>query len=168
MKNKSTLFIIVGLLVFLVFIFFVGREKTVSIDEADDLLSRARSEARAITASSKKDFTKINVDEYLNIYNGSDDQLIFVGSGNCNYCKIAEPIVQNIMFVQNIEINYVSTDDFTEESEEKFMTSNEKLNSFSTPLIMVVSNGKIKDSLSELTDSEGYFKFFVKNGFIEG
>ncbi len=167
MKNKTTVSIVIGLVLFFFVIFLVGREKN-NIAEADDLLAKARSEAKAVSESSKKEFNKISVDDYLNLYNGNKDVLIFVGSSSCNYCQIAEPIVQNIMFIQDIEINYISTDEFTEESEEKFMSSNDQLNSFSTPLIMVVSNGKIKDSLSELTDSTGYFKFFVKNGFIEG
>ena len=72
------------------------------------------------------------------------------------------------MYKYDLTINYVSTDYFDEESYQRFSNSNDLLKSFATPLLMVVSNDQINDSVQGLLDTDGYMNFFTKNGFING
>ena len=111
-----------------------------------------------------KEYTSINVDQYLRYYKEDKDRLIIVGNAGCEYCKAAAPIIQSIMYKYNLDIYYVSTDDFTEETEDEFMNSNELLNSFSTPFLFVV---EIKDSIKGLQEEKEYIEFFKNNEFIK-
>ena len=167
--QKNKLLIFAGtLFVVLVFLFsFMAGSYQSSTDGSEDILTKATNESKLITSDVKKEFTRISVDEYLDFYNGSDDMLVLVGRSGCHYCQIAEPIIQNLMFIYNLDIKYVSTDDFDIDSEEKFMSSNEQLHSFSTPLLMVVSNGSIKYIQNGLLDTAGYVNFLQVNGYIE-
>lgn len=114
-----------------------------------------------------KEYTSINVDQYLRYYKEDKDRIIIVGNAGCQYCKAAAPILKSIMYKYDLDIYYVSTDDFTEETEEEFMSSNELLNSFATPFLFVVSNNQIKDSLEGLREEKEYIEFFKNNGFIK-
>ncbi len=114
-----------------------------------------------------KEYTNISVEQYLKYYKEDKDRLILVGSKSCAYCKQAAPIIKSLMYKYNLDIYYVSTDEFTEETEKEFMESNELLNSFSTPFLFVISNGEIKDSLKGLQEEKVYIDFFKNNGFIK-
>lgn len=140
------------------------KDNNTSNDSELDLYSKAVRDSNAVT--DMKQMYSINVDQYFNYYNGSENKLILVGNDGCGYCKIARPIIQGIMFENDFDIYYLDTDDFTTETEEQFMSSNEELSSFATPLLMVVSNGEIVDSIEGLYDKDGYVDFFTKNNFI--
>lgn len=169
MKNKKNVIFIIIMVLIIIAICFVapklGEKKNQEAEK--DAFSKIDSESQNINESEKKSFKNISVEDYLEIYTGNEKKLVFVGSSNCGYCETAVPIIQNIMYKNNIDIYYLSTDDFTEESEEQFMSSNEYLNDFYTPLLMVVSEGKIHDYVDELKDSIGYTEFLIKNNFIE-
>lgn len=169
MKNNKLMVCISAIVIILVIAlsFGLGSKDGVSKNEKD-LYTRAKVESGLVKNDEKKDFTKIDVSKYLEYYSGSKDTLVLVGRLGCQYCQIAEPIIQNIMYKNNLDINYLSTDDFDIETEEQFMSSNEELDEFSTPLLMVVSNNTIKDSLEGLYDTETYTNFFKDDNFIGG
>lgn len=171
MKNKNIL--LIGLTVLIIIAVLVASvilsnnsTKTTDAND-DDIYNRAISESEKVNDDEMRDFISITVDEYLDLYNGSEKELVLVGRSGCQYCQIANPIIQNIMYINNLDIKYLSTDTFTQESEEKFMDSNELLNSFATPLLLVVQDGEIINSLEGLTDRAGYNLFFEENGFIK-
>ena len=114
-----------------------------------------------------KEYTNITVEQYLKYYKEDKDRLILVGNSHCEFCKQAAPILQSIMYKYNLDIYYVNTDDFSEETEEQFMNSNDLLNSFSTPFLFVVSNSEIKDSIKGLQEEKEYIEFFKNNEFIK-
>lgn len=175
MKNKNN--IIFGVISVIVIVAIViispmltsnnkAEEKTTLSDQ--ELFSKASIESNNIKDDEKKDFYDIDVDTYLSIAHEEEKSLVLVGRNGCQYCKIAEPIIQNIMYKYDLTINYVSTDYFDEESYQRFSNSNDLLKSFATPLLMVVSNDQINDSVQGLLDTDGYMNFFTKNGFING
>lgn len=167
--NKLVVFFIIFIIATVcIFSFVAGSSKGgTTANDNEDILTRAKKESNSILSNEKKNFNKISVDEYLEFYKNKDDTIVLVGRGDCQYCHIAEPIIQNIMFIYDLDIKYILTDDFDIESEEKFMTSNELLNSFSTPLLMIVSENSIKDMQDGLTDKNGYIEFFKKNNYIK-
>ncbi len=169
-KNKSNLiFVIVSIFIIviicLISVFTSDKKDLDSSEQA--LLEKATLESNSISNNEKKEFNKISVDEYLKIYGENDPKLVLIGRSDCQYCVIAEPIIQNIMYKNNISINYLSTDNFTEESYNNFRNSNDLLQNFSTPLLMVVGNSEITDSIEGLYDSQEYIKFLKNNGFMK-
>ncbi len=173
MKDKKSIaFLSVSLvIIFLIAIFSFLYEPTDNIkknisNDDNAVLARATIESNSVIKEEKKDFIKITVDEYLDIYNSNNPAIVLIGRMGCAYCQIAEPIIQNIMYRHGIDIYYISTDDFTAETEEKFMNSNEQLNSFATPLLLIVQSGKINDKQEGLIGTDGYEKFLKKNNFI--
>ncbi len=170
MKNKSDIiFIIVSIFVLVIitissYYYYNKENKKEKSDIETDFFNAVLQESKEV--KNKKDFNKINVDQYLELYNGSKDAVVLVGQDGCQYCDVAEPIIQGIMYDNNIEVNYLLTNDFTEETESKFMNSNERLKSFSTPLLLIVSNGEIKDEVDSLMHTEDYIKFFKDNNII--
>lgn len=143
-------------------------KSSVKIENDQDLFSRASIESSKINEDEMKNFEDIDVDTYLVVAHREEKNLVLVGRNGCEYCKIAEPIIQNIMYKNNLTIYYVSTDYFDEDSYIKFSNSNDLLKSFATPLLMVVSNDQILDYQQGLLDTEGYNKFLIKNEFITG
>ena len=178
MENKKTnITLIVVTIVVVIICFFAtsgikkdGNNTTSSNEEtsADVIIQNAQNESAAISEDEMKDFTETSVDNYLNLYNATDKKrLVLVASPSCGYCQIAEPIIQNIAYKYNIKIYYLDSSAFSSEDQTKFIESDEAFASgFGTPMLLLVSDGKIHDSVDGLTDTEGYMEFFTNNGYI--
>lgn len=178
MKENKVLIIvaaivIVGLLV-LSFLIDSGSTKTTTVKESElsndpqTILANAQQESESVKENEKKDFKEIRVADYLEYRDGLKPTLILVARPTCGYCQIAEPILQKISYEYNLEINYLNTDEFTEEEEANFLQSDEFFtNSFGTPLLLVVNNSTITDKVDGLTDYAHYVSFLQKNGMIQ-
>lgn len=139
-------------------------------EESDttDTLTIATKEAASIKEEEKKEFTNINIDEYINAYNGEEKTLVLVARPTCHYCQIVEPILHNIAYKYSININYLDTDDFQEDDFQKFIESNEYFSEgFGTPMLLVVSNGTINDMVDGVTDTKHYIEFLKEYKFIK-
>lgn len=163
-------FIIVFLVLIIVCsgLFFVsGNQDNVKDNlEVYDIESIAIKESSDISDDEKRDFIEIGVDKYLEYYGGDIDTLVLVARPTCHYCQIAEPIIQNVMYKYDLDINYLNTDDIETDDQAKLIESNEYFKRFGTPSLLVVSSGEIKDSLDGLTTLQNYIKFLEKNNFI--
>lgn len=164
--------IVVILVIILAFVASLNSNKNnsdyESTDEANKIIENATKESQNVKEDEKKAYNEISVDEYLELYKGSADSIVLIGSSTCHYCEIAEPIVQNVAYKYDLTINYLSTDSFSDEDEANLVSSDESLNGgFGTPLMLVVGNDKIVDRLSGLTSSEYYEEFFKSTGFIK-
>ena len=74
----------------------------------------------------------------------------------------------NKIALSYININYLNTDEFKDDDQEKLVNSDDTFtNGFGTPLLLVVSNNKIVDSVDGLTDNAHYTEFFKKYGYIK-
>lgn len=139
-----------------------------SSTDADSILSNAQNESSAVKDNEKKDFTQIDVDKYLEYYAGSENKIVLLARPTCHYCQIAEPIIQNIAYKYDIDINYLNTDNFTDDAQKKFINSNETFKEgYGTPYLMIVANNKIVDSVDGVTDAAHYKEFFKKFGYIK-
>ena len=151
---------------------FVGDKevtKTTSklTDDVDQILTNAQKESSQVEDDDEKDFESINVDKYLEYYNGSEDKIIFIGRPTCSYCQVAEPIVKKINKDYDLNIYYLNTDDFVDDDEGNFVSSDEFLkDGYGTPMLFIVSNGKIVDKVDGLSDTAHYLDFLKKNNFI--
>ena len=171
MKNKSALIVIAIITVLLLLLI------AISIDEKDtkkktnnpqDIISNAELESSKVKDNEKKDFIEINTDEYLNYYNNEGATIVLIARPTCHYCQIAEPILQQIAHEKNIDINYLNTDNFSEDDYNRFKESNELFSEgFGTPILLVVGNNQIVDYIDGLTDKNHYEEFLKKNNFIQ-
>lgn len=174
MKNNKILIIsgIVLAVILIVISSMIGTDsnntKTDKVTEdGQTIVTNAQKESEAVKDDEKKDFTQIDVDKYLEYYAGEENKIVLIARPTCHYCQIAEPILQNISFKYDIEINYLNTDEFSDDDQTKFVNSDETFkDGFGTPFLLVVSNNKIVSSISGLTDEAHYLSFFKSNGFI--
>lgn len=135
---------------------------------ASDMTSRAQQESAKVPDDEKKDFNDIDIDEYLDLYDGSKNSIVLFSRPTCGYCQIAEPILHHIAYQYKLTINHVNTDEMSSSDEKKLVESDDYFSDgFGTPLLVVVSNGEIVDMVSGLVDTENYVKFFTKHGFID-
>lgn len=165
----GTICLIVVLCVVVVFAGKAGnKEKLEMSNDANVIVENAEKEAAAVTEGSKKAFTNIDVAKYLELYSGSEVSLVLLARESCYYCNIAEPIIQSIMKEYNIDIYYLNPDEFTDETKQQFIDSNEKFaDGFGTPMLFLVGNDSIIDVVDGLTDKAHYVQFFKLNGFIK-
>lgn len=142
-------------------------KKTVSNDP-NVILSNAEKESAAVKEDEKGEFIQIDIDKYLEYYNGSEAKIILLARPTCHYCQIAEPIIQKLVKDYNLEVNYLNTDNFTEDTQATFVQSDEAFSEgFGTPYLFIVKDSSIVDSVDGLTDTAHYESFFSTNGFIE-
>lgn len=174
MKNKA-IWIIGGiaLAVILLIVSFSIKEENPGEDlsqysaEVQTIIKNAQEESAAVTEEEKGEFTNISVAEYLELYQGEANTLVLLGRPTCTYCQIAEPIIRKIIKIYSLDIKYLNTDDFTEETQAQFVQSDELFyEGFGTPLLLLVGNGKISDIVDGLTDNAHYMQFLQDNGFI--
>ena len=134
---------------------------------ASDMTTRAQEESANIPEDEQKEFNEIDVDTYLDMYDGDEDSLVLFASPTCGYCQIAEPILKHISYQYDITINYVNTSEIDSDDSEKLIDSNDFFSQLGTPTLLVVSNGKIVNQVAGLVDTDSYVSFFKDTGFIK-
>ena len=131
-----------------------------------DITTQAQAESNSIKDDEKGSFNVINVSQFLDMYNGQDKKIVLFSRPTCGYCQIAEPILQNLIYKYDIEINNVNTDEMSEDDFTTLTNTDSVFDNFGTPLLLIVSNKSTNDSVNGLTNTDGYIEFFKKNGFI--
>ena len=178
MKNNKIIIGIIAVVALLMISFFItpkknnekqNKENNTNITEdANTILANAQKESTNIKDSEKKDFINIDVNKYLEYFNGTEKKIVLIGRPTCHYCEIAEPILHNVAFEYNLDINYLNIDNFSEEDTANFYHSDESFSEgFGTPTLLIVSEGKIHDKVDGLTDKTHYIEFFKLNDFIK-
>ena len=133
-----------------------------------DMTTRAQQESASISEDEKKDFDDIDVDRYLELYDGGQNSIVLLSRPTCGYCQIAEPILHHIAYQYDLTIYHVNTDEMDSDDQTNLVQSDDYFSEgFGTPLLLVVSNGEIVDMVSGLVDTASYVSFFTENGFIE-
>lgn len=110
----------------------------------------------------------IDIDEYLDLKEGSDASIIYIARPTCHYCQEMEPIVRNIVYEYGVEINYLNTDELDDDGQAKLIESDDHFSEgYGTPLLLVVQNDEIVDIQEGLSTKDTTVNFFRDNGFIE-
>ena len=132
------------------------------------MYEQAVKDSAGATDSKRKEPNKISVDDYIELYNAEEKSIVLLSRPTCHYCQIATPIIENIIYEKNVKINYINTDDLSDEDNSKLLSSDEYLKSgYGTPLILVVGNSKIIDKIEGLTTKSNYMEFFDEYGWGE-
>ena len=114
------------------------------------------------------ELTSIDIDDYLDLKEGSDASIIYIARPTCHYCQEMEPIVRNIVYEYGVEINYLNTDELDDDGQAKLIESDDYFSEgYGTPLLLVVQNDEIVDIQEGLSTKDTTVNFFRDNGFIE-
>lgn len=172
-KKLINIILVIAIFLVVVLCFFasgsVKKEGTgLPANDSQAIIERAQKESAVVPKDERKEFAESSVEHYLNVYNATDKKrLVLVASPDCGYCQIAEPIIQNIAYNYDIKIYYLNSAEFSSDDQNKFIESNEMFAAgFGTPMLLLVSDGKIHDLVDGLTDTAGYIEFFTSNGII--
>ena len=173
MKN-NTKWIIIGIaaIVLLVIASAIGSNKQNTppkdSEDVEVIVSNAEKESEKASQEDLQDFPEIKMDQYLEYYNGEEGKIVLLARPTCHYCQIAEPIIKKIAQDYNLNIEYLNTDNFSEEDNSKLMNSDEFFKEgYGTPILLIVGQSKIINKVDGLTDTAHYIKFFKENGFIK-
>lgn len=112
-------------------------------------------------------FKELSINEYLELVKKDEKNIILVARPTCGYCQKFTPVLKEAAEDMNLTINYVNTDNFSEEDWEKFNSSLIYLNSeeWGTPLTLIVQNGEVVAENNGYVDLDAIKKFFTDNGF---
>lgn len=118
---------------------------------------------------SKAGFNEVKLDEYINLVKGTEKSIVLIARPSCGYCEKFTPILKQASEEMNLTINYLNTDNLSEDEWSTFTESVTYLKEeeWGTPTVLIVQNG---DSIAE---NSGYVeldvikKFFTDNGFGE-
>lgn len=173
---KTGLIILVVMIICLV-CFFASSSKSkpyekVSSNEdtnaENSVLEEATKQAGEISDEERTQPEEISLQTYLELYQKEEESLVLISRPTCQYCKIATPILENIIYEKKVKIHYLNSDNLTEEENSKLITSDDYFSSgYGTPLLLVVGNKKIKDQVEGLVTKESYEAFFKEYGFME-
>lgn len=136
--------------------------------EGDNVLEQATKQAGEISDDKRVQPEEISLQTYMELYDKEEESLILISRPTCQYCKIATPIIENIIYEKNVKIYYLNSDNLTEEENSTLISSDDYFSSgYGTPLLLVVGNHKIKDQVEGLVTKESYEAFFKEYGFME-
>jgi len=166
-KKVIGVFGVILVLILLIVISSISpREKLTN--DVSIILSNAKYESQNIEEDEQKDFKEINLEEFLNILNNDNKQVVLIGREGCSYCKIASPIIKNINYEYDLNINYLDVDKLNDEERETFLNSHQVFKEdFGTPLLLIIKNKNIVEKQDGLTDRLHYIKLLKDNGFIK-
>ena len=121
-----------------------------------------------ISEDEQGDLNEIDIDEYLDLKEGSEASIIYIARPTCHYCQEMEPIVKNIVYEYGIEVNYLNTDELDDEGQSKLIKSDDYFSEgYGTPLLLVVKDDEIVDIQEGLNNKDTTVNFFKDNGLIE-
>lgn len=114
-------------------------------------------------------FNEVTLDEYLDLVNGSEKSIVLVARPTCSYCELFTPVLKKAAEDMDLTINYVNTDNFSDDDWNTFSSSLDYLTNteWGTPLTLIVQNG---DSVAEnngYVELDSIKEFFKNNGFGE-
>lgn len=129
--------------------------------------SNDTSSSSDIPEEEQGDLTEIDIDEYLDLKEGSDASIIYVARPTCGYCQQMEPIVRNIIYEYGVTVNYLNTDELDDDGQAKLIESDDYFSEgYGTPLLLVVKDDEIVDIQEGYTDKDTTVNFLTDNGFI--
>ena len=175
-KNKIVKTVVITSLVIIICLicFFASSSKSVEYSKTNSTTSTTEDEnsvledAGNVSDDERKSPDEISIDDYMNIYNGDDYKLVLISRPTCQYCKIATPILENIIYEDNVKINYINSDNLSSEDNATLIKSDDDFSEgYGTPLLLVAGKGEIKDKIEGLVDKKTYKAFIKEYGFME-
>jgi predicted bacteriocin transport accessory protein len=114
-----------------------------------------------IASDSKVGLVDININKYFEYLNSDEARIVLISRPTCPYCQKFTPILKELTEQYKFAIFSLNTDTLTESDWNKFVASNEYFSGqWGTPLVLVVSNGKIIDKHEGYAEKEVVENYF--------
>ena len=99
---------------------------------------------------------------------GDETKVIYIGRPTCGHCVKQKPIMENIQFEYDVEINYLNTDELNDDGINQLISSNEYFkDGFGTPLTLIVKDNEILDKAVGETSKADMVELFKKYSLIK-
>ena len=167
--NKKII-IVVGIILVIILLIITSsiKPKEKLSNDPNIILSNAEYESENVKENELKELNEINLKDYFDMYNNKSREIVLIGKPTCGYCEIAIPIIENINYEYNLNINYLDIAKLTEDENNEFINSNELYQEdFGTPILVIIGNKKIYSNQSGLTDHAHYVKLLKDNKLIK-
>ena len=110
----------------------------------------------------------IDYEKYHELINASENKIIVIAQTGCSYCESAKPVLNALAKEHEMEINWLNISELSEDDQLKVTDSLDAFKEdFGTPMIMIVKNKKVVDSIQGYENKDKYVTFFKDNGFIK-
>jgi len=148
---KKTDFILIGVVLVLVVIGIVSSKGTEALDEIKFPL----------TLAGEVGANEITYDEYEKMVNNGDAFIVIIERTSCGYCQKYMPLVEEVAKEKKIAINYLNTDNMSQEEVNKLSTTNKylKRNDWGTPTTLFMLGDRIVDSIGGYVEKDSIEKF---------
>ncbi len=151
---KKTDFILIGVVLILIVVGIIsskGNEKLAEIKFP-------------LTLAGEVGSHEITYDEYEKMVNNGDAFIVIIERTGCGYCQKYMPLVEEVANEKKIALNYINTDNLSEEEFNKLSTTNKylKRNEWGTPTTLFMLGDRIIDSIG------GYVEKDSIEAFIDG
>ena len=114
--------------------------------------------------------TYINLDEFNNLLNNSEKNIIVIGKDDCKYCDDVNASLNNIAINYNVKINYINVgkidSDIAIQVEQKLSELGYN-DGFTTPITLIVENNKLLDYVIGASNEQYFVDKFTENGIIK-
>ena len=115
-------------------------------------------------------FQEITVDDLVNLYNGEEKSLIYIGRPTCGYCVAFLPSLQQAQKDFGYQTYYYDIDKVTDEAYATITGLNDFMaNNFGyTPMVIVVQNGQILSADGSGEGWVGYAEYDAFKAYLQG
>jgi predicted bacteriocin transport accessory protein len=146
MKNKTGLFVVIGLVVIIIFSALVS-----------NLTGKEKEEV---------EFNDVSYEEYKALFEGETLEFVYVGNEGCGYCQATVPLLGQLQEEENVVFNYLDTYTMTEDDFADIATTAEAFTGeWGTPTIIAIYDGEAIASISGYTEIEN-IRAFIENAVL--
>lgn len=114
--------------------------------------------------------THINFDEFNNLLNNNEKNIIVIEKDDCKYCEQVSETLNNIAINYDVKINSINVgkiDSNIAIEIEKKLSDLKYNDGFTTPIIIIVENNKLLDYVIGASSEEYFIDIFSENGIIK-
>lgn len=114
--------------------------------------------------------TFINLNEFNNLFNNNEKNIIVIGKDECKYCDSVTTTLNDIAINYDIKVNYINIGKIDSSIslavEEKLMELNYN-DGFTTPMVLIVEKNKLLNYVIGFASEQYFIDIFTENGIIK-
>ena len=150
---KKTDFILIGVVLILVVIGIISSRGTAKLDEVE----------YPLTLSGEVGLHEITYAEYEKKVSNGEAFIVVIERTGCSYCQQYMPLVEEVAKEKKIAINYLNTDNMSQEEVNKLSTTNKylKRNDWGTPTTLFMLGDRVVDSIGGYVEKDKFLEFIA-------
>ncbi|MBE6139534.1 MAG: hypothetical protein E7174_03460 [Firmicutes bacterium] len=112
----------------------------------------------------------INLDEFNNLLNSNEKNIIIIGKDDCKYCEEVSKTLNDIAINYDIKVNYINIGKFDSNISiqvEEILLELGYIDGFTTPITLIIENNKLLDYVIGASNEQYFIDIFTENGIIK-